>query len=261
MEVVAGYSYSGPAADGIEIIELAAEEDAVCGVHLGSMERIAESWHAIHTEVVAGRQDGGMIRAVLFDLDGVIRHFDHDTTLEARHGLADGAIARTAFSSPLIDEVTTGLLTREEWIIRVGEAAGSAAAAQEWGRTPFAADRDVLALVDAVRSHGTTCAILTNGTDTIDEELRDSGIDAHFDRVFNSADIGHAKPDVRAFRHVVAALDLPPEEVFFLDDSPGKLSGARALGMTTHHFTGVAALRTALHVAGVPGATAPTPIP
>jgi effector-binding domain-containing protein len=53
MEVIAGYSYSGPAADGIEIIELPAEEDAVCGVHLGSMERIAESWHAIHTEVVA----------------------------------------------------------------------------------------------------------------------------------------------------------------------------------------------------------------
>lgn len=53
MEVVAGYSYFGPAADGIEIIELPAEEDAVCGVHLGSMERIAESWHAIHTEVVA----------------------------------------------------------------------------------------------------------------------------------------------------------------------------------------------------------------
>lgn len=79
--------------------------------------------------------------------------------------------------------------------------------------------------------------------------------------MFNSADIGHAKPDVQAFRHVAAALDLPPEEVFFLDDSPGKLSGARALGMTTHHFTGVAALRAVLHAAGVAGATAPTPIP
>ena len=119
----------------------------------------------------------------------------------------------------------------------------------------------MLALVDELRSHGMMCAILTNGTDTIAEELHDSGIAAHFDRVFNSADIGYAKPDVQAFRHVVADLAIAPEEVFFLDDSPGKLSGARTLGMTTHHYTGVSALRTALDAAGVPGATASAPIP
>ena len=192
-----------------------------------------------------------MIRAVLFDLDGVIRHFHHDPTLEARHGLPDGAITRIAFASPLIDAVTTGLLTREEWITRVGEAAGSASAAQEWGRTPFAADPDVLALADELRSHGIICAILTNGTDTIADELGASGIGAHFDRVFNSADIGHAKPDVRAFRHVATALALPAEEIFFLDDSPAKLRGARELGMRTHHFTGITELRSALAAAGV----------
>lgn len=192
-----------------------------------------------------------MIRAVLFDLDGVVRHFHHDPDLEARHGLPDGTIVRIAFASPLIEAVTTGALTREEWITRVGEAAGSLSAAREWGRTPFAADPDVLALVDELRSHGIICAILTNGTDTIADELEVSGIGAHFDRVFNSAEIGHAKPDVRAFRHVVADLALMPEEVFFLDDSRTKLSGAREVGMCTHHFSGVAGLRTALAAAGV----------
>ncbi|KYJ97261.1 HAD family hydrolase [Microbacterium sp. CH1] len=192
-----------------------------------------------------------MIRAVLFDLDGVVRHFHHDPDLEARHGLPDGTILRIAFAAPLIEAVTTGALTREEWITRVGEAAGSPTAAREWGRTPFAADPDVLALVDELRSHGIICAILTNGTDTIADELEVSGIGAHFDRVFNSAEIGHAKPDVRAFRHVVDDLVLVPEEIFFLDDSEGKLSGAREVGMYTHHFSGVAGLRTALAAAGV----------
>ena len=159
-----------------------------------------------------------MIRAVLFDLDGVVRHFHHDPGLEARYGLADGVVARTAFAAPLIDAVTTGRLTRDEWIVRVGETVGSAAAAREWGSTPFTADPAMLALVDEVRSRGLTCAILTNGTDTIAEELRDSGIGTHFDQVFNSADIGHAKPDVRVFRHVAMALRLPPEDVFFIDD-------------------------------------------
>lgn len=37
----------------IEIIELPAADEAVCGIHLGSMDRISESWHAIHTEIFA----------------------------------------------------------------------------------------------------------------------------------------------------------------------------------------------------------------
>ena len=53
VQVIAGYTYSGPARDGFEIIELPAADDAVCGIHLGSMDRIAESWHGIHSEIFA----------------------------------------------------------------------------------------------------------------------------------------------------------------------------------------------------------------
>lgn len=53
LQIIAGYAYTGPARDGFEIVELAAAEAAVCGVHLGSMEHIAESWQAIHAEIFA----------------------------------------------------------------------------------------------------------------------------------------------------------------------------------------------------------------
>ena len=53
LQVIAGYTYTGPVRDGLEIIELPAADEAVCGIHLGSMDHIAESWHAIHTEIVA----------------------------------------------------------------------------------------------------------------------------------------------------------------------------------------------------------------
>ena len=49
----------------------------------------------------------------------------------------------------------------------------------------------------------------------------------------------------------VDALGLTGSEVFFTDDSAGKLTGADELGMTTHLFAGVAGLRAALHDAGV----------
>lgn len=53
LQVIAGYAYDGPARDGFESVELPAVELAVCGIHLGSMDHIAESWQAIHTEVIA----------------------------------------------------------------------------------------------------------------------------------------------------------------------------------------------------------------
>lgn len=194
-----------------------------------------------------------MIRAVLFDLDGVVRHFDpaHVAAIERRHGLTAGSIHGAAFAGPALDAVTTGRISRAEWVSRVGDALAAPDAAAEWGAHPSEVDEEALALSDALRAGGIRTAILTNGTDTIPTELRELGIDGRFDAVFNSAEIGYAKPDVRAFQHVLDTLGLAGSEVFFTDDSASKLTGARELGMTTHLFAGVAGLRAALHDAGV----------
>jgi len=53
MHLTIGYAYTGEAFDGVEIIDLPAEESAVCGVHLGAMSGIADSWHALHAEMLA----------------------------------------------------------------------------------------------------------------------------------------------------------------------------------------------------------------
>lgn len=197
-----------------------------------------------------------MIRAVVFDLDGVLRHFDpvHVVLIETDHDLPPGSIHAAAFAAPLLDAVTTGRITRADWVRRVGEQLGNTRAAEAWGRHPSAVDEEMLGLSDELRSFGIRTAILTNGTDTIPAELRELGVDIRVDAVFNSAEIGFAKPDPRAFRHVLDALGLPPADVFFTDDSPSKLTGAAELGMLTHHFTGIDALRSALRDADVPQA-------
>ncbi|KHO22094.1 HAD-IA family hydrolase [Mycolicibacterium setense] len=194
-----------------------------------------------------------MICAAVFDLDGVIRHFGVDDVvdIERRHHLDEGALQEVAFSQPLLSKVTTGQMTRDEWVHQIGEQIGNATAAAEWSRLTPSIDTDILRLVDELRSIGLITAILTNGTNTIAAELADSGIDAHFDEVFNSADIGHAKPDSRVFRHVLDALGREPTEVFFTDDAASKLEGAQSVGLVTHLFSGVAELRSALTEAGV----------
>ncbi|WP_394159499.1 HAD family hydrolase [Galactobacter valiniphilus] len=189
-----------------------------------------------------------MIRSVLFDLDGVLRHFDAGfvASIEREHGLTAGALDAAAFEPALLHAVTTGAVTRSAWVRAVGEAVGNPEAGEAWGRQPFSADEAMLELADELRAQGILVAILTNGTDTIDEELAGSGIAARVDRVFNSASIGAAKPDPAAFEHVLTALELEPTEVFFTDDSQHKLDGATRLGMVTHLFQGIGELRTAL---------------
>jgi DNA-binding transcriptional MerR regulator len=51
LDVVAGYAGTGPAAPGCELVDLPAAV-AVCGVHLGEMSRIQESWQSLHRWVV-----------------------------------------------------------------------------------------------------------------------------------------------------------------------------------------------------------------
>ncbi|MCY1718236.1 MerR family transcriptional regulator [Microbacterium sp. SL62] len=53
-EVIAGYLYSGGERDGVEIVDLPAVEVAVCGIHLGSMDRIGESWQSVHARIIEG---------------------------------------------------------------------------------------------------------------------------------------------------------------------------------------------------------------
>ena len=91
----------------------------------------------------------------------------------------------------------------------------------------------------------------TNGTDTISGEVAALGIAEPFDAIFNTADIGFAKPDIRAFEHVLDALSVTAPEVFFTDDSASKLVGADSLSMHVHLFQGIGELCHELRAAGV----------
>jgi DNA-binding transcriptional MerR regulator len=51
MDVVVGYAHAGDPPEGVESVDLP-EAAAVCGVHLGPMTQIGESWQALHRWVV-----------------------------------------------------------------------------------------------------------------------------------------------------------------------------------------------------------------
>lgn len=201
-------------------------------------------------EIDEGLDDGARmsetpIAAVVLDLDGVIRYFDifHRASVEMRHGLADGILWNVAFSRDLLEALVTGQITRAEWGRRIGAAVGNPIAAEQWLAAPVTVDQGVLEVVDQVRARGLPAAILTNGTDTIPTELDELGLTNRFDTVFNSAEIGVAKPDPRIFEHVCQQLGLPPEAIFYTDDSAGHVAAATEMGMVARRFVDAETLR------------------
>ena len=186
-----------------------------------------------------------VIRCVLLDLDGVIRHFDPDDLpeVERAHGLVSGSLMAAAFEVDLLHRVITGEISRASWVELTGERVGSAAAAVDWLARRPTVDDEMLAIIDQLRARGVVVAVLTNGTDTIRQELADHGIAERFDAVFNSAEIGLAKPDPAVFAHVCRSLDVDPSAAFFTDDSTSKLTGAIEIGIDARLFEGIDTFR------------------
>lgn len=195
------------------------------------------------------------VDVILLDLDGVIRHFEESVAerVEREHGLARGTLAAAAFEDDLLGRLCTGRLSRAAWIERVGELVGAPAAAAERFGDIGVVDPAMLELIDRVRTNGHPVAILTNGTDTIPDELRALGIAPCVDAVFNTAEIGLMKPDPAVFHHVCDALRLQPGQVFFADDSARNVEAAERVGMLAHRFVDVPGLVLQLReVAGLP---------
>lgn len=186
-----------------------------------------------------------MITTVLFDLDGVIRHFDpqHAADIEHRHGLEPGTLMSTAFRPEHVTPAITGKMSRAEWFGKVGTIIGCPAATSEWLTDIGTPDPVILAMIDDLRSQDVTIAMLTNGTTAIHDELRALDIAHHFDTVFNSAIIGIAKPDPGVYAHVCLHLSVSAGEVVFVDDSIKNVAAAADAGMSAHHFESVPGLR------------------
>lgn len=196
--------------------------------------------------------------AVVFDLDGVIRHWNDDEldVHGALHGLPPRAILDVGFSEDLGRAAVTGRLTYRDWMDRVrGEiidtwGMGAAPALDRWEANVGVVDHDMVDLLRTVRTQ-VPVALLSNGTTRLRRDLHVLDLTDEFDVIFNTAEIGIAKPDVEVFRHVVADLGTTPPRTAFVDDLPANVQGASATGMQAHHFVGQRGLATFLATLGI----------
>ena len=191
-----------------------------------------------------------LLRAVVVDLDGVLRRWDPAVIAdaEAAHGLPAGALAAAAFDPELLSVAMTGQISDGQWRDQVaGELAGrfgraaAAGAVSRWSASAGEVDEEVLAVVRGLRGQ-CRVALLSNATTRLRADLDRLGLTGVLDEVFSSAELGLAKPDADVFRVVCARLGVAPSECGFVDDTAGHVRAAEAVGLVGHRYVSPAGL-------------------
>lgn len=198
-----------------------------------------------------------MRRALLIDLDGVVREWPGDgAELDGIEGLSREVVRAALFEPELLHRAVTGEITDEQWQLEAAarlhsahgvECASALLSARSY---PGRARRDVLEVCRRARQ-AVPVYLVTNATTRLDDHLDQLALVEEFDRVFNSSELGVAKPDVRIFTRVCRELQLSPPDVVFVDDTEAHVEAAAAAGLRAHLFTTTAGLEEALRRASM----------
>lgn len=185
-----------------------------------------------------------MIKAVIFDFGRVIsapKPFSLFRDYEDDLGLPPSTINPIMFGSDAWQEVLVGCITLDDYWREIGPVLGlhtpeAIAAFRQRYHADEAINIPVLEVIR--RLHGRyKLGVLSNSPAGLANWLADWGILDLFDVVVCSGDEGVVKPDPAIFRLALTRLGVAPHEAVFIDDSPGHVAAARALGLYGIHFT------------------------
>ncbi|CAN5550763.1 hypothetical protein BH09CHL1_BH09CHL1_22760 [soil metagenome] len=181
-----------------------------------------------------------MFDVVMFDFDGVLRHFQRERVgpIEQAAGLPAGAIRSAAFAEDLLSQAVTGAITDEQWRELVAQrlqeaypASDAATAVHEWSAGIGAIDVEMLAIIRECRVK-TRVVLLSNATSRLPTDMRILGVDGEFDLIVNSSVVGVAKPDPRIIEYVIAKVNTSAERTIFIDDTIEHVDSANSVGIT-----------------------------
>jgi putative hydrolase of the HAD superfamily len=191
---------------------------------------------------------------VLFDLDGVLAHYDHASRLQLlarRSGASVEAVSRALFESGLERDADLGLHDAQGQVDEFSRRLGRPVSLDDCIAARCAAmraDPAVLALAQRIARHAQV-AILTNNNLLLRDHLPaicPPLFPLFESRVLCSAQFRLAKPDPAIFQHCLAALGATPDQALFIDDKRENADGARRAGLHAHHYRDLPTLLAAL---------------
>lgn len=102
------------------------------------------------------------------------------------------------------------------------------------------------ALIEELRQQKITVGLLSNVEERMGKYLREFGLYEPFEPCLLSWEIGMVKPDPDIYAHLLEQLNLPANNVIFIDDLPENVEAARQMGIDAILFKSEDQLRKAL---------------
>lgn len=198
---------------------------------------------------------------VLFDLDGVLVHYDQRkrlASLAQSSGKSAAEVKEALFDSGLEADSDRGQYTAQSQSDELARRLGAQVTLDDCVRARRASMSiyaETMALAAEV-SRTAGVAILTNNGLMVRDYLPQICpplFPLFSARVFCSAQFKIEKPDPDIYRRCLAALGIAEGHALFIDDKPANVEGARSAGLLGHHFTDPAALRIELRERGLLG--------
>ena len=194
-----------------------------------------------------------MIRALLFDLGGVLLPFDPElriAAIVARTGATADA-ARAFMAGDVHRRLDTGEANEIHLAAEFNAAFGVQVSAVEAGdlvASVFEAPNEALwELVGRLRSR----VIVGGFSDNPGLVRQVFPAQAFLEPMFFSSEIGACKPSPEAYAAVETALAIPAADILFVDDTLANVTAALARGWDAIHFTTNAALLAELAARGL----------
>jgi len=177
------------------------------------------------------------IRAVIFDIGGVLKHMTNPAALrawESRLGLAEGGLRPLIYDSEIARLSSLGLATPDQvWQAaneRLGLSPAELSALQADMPRAFSWDAAMLSFTRSLRPRCKT-AVLSNAWADARAEMQDQINDSTFDVIVYSSEEGLLKPQPEIYQRVLQQLGVAPAEAIFVDDVQRNVDAAAALGL------------------------------
>ncbi|PWJ47196.1 putative hydrolase of the HAD superfamily [Quadrisphaera granulorum] len=187
-------------------------------------------------------QNASSPAAVVFDIGGVLSAPEGAVPAVAAALYLPVSTVEAAYWAPR-DAYDAGGSLAEYWDAvgaRVGLDLADRAAeldaldARRWAAIAPQSEALLAEVVTAVRERGSKLAVLSNAPASLAAVVRAAAWSQPFDVLVFSAAAGVAKPDPAIYELVERSLDLPGEQLVFLDDRPVNVEAARARGWRAH---------------------------
>ena len=187
-------------------------------------------------------------KAIIFDLGAVILNINYQNTIDEFTKL--GVNNATTFYSKkvqtnLFNQIETGMISSNEFLKVLQKETKNANINQvekAWNAMLLDLPEERIQLIEKLKNNYSIYLLSNTNAIHIDAIKKQLGkrkwlaFCKLFDKMYLSHELGLRKPDVKIFEYILNEQKLKAEEVFFIDDSPQHIAGAKKIGIHCHYL-------------------------